>query len=144
MEGVIWGVSLVAARNDLHDAEETFAKASKVHDLNRLTAPENAVVLSVGNASVGSVIDPTAGQAPLFTLTPLSDRLEADLSVDARDIGFIRKGDKVKLKLDAFTFTSHGTAEGVVKSISDGSFTQTDGGQQRTPFFKVRVCDYRH
>jgi HlyD family type I secretion membrane fusion protein len=134
------GVSLVTARNDLHDAQETLAKASKVHDLSKLVAPEDAVVLSIGNASVGSVIDPTGNQTPLFTLTPISGPLEADVKVDARDIGFIRKGDKVTIKLDAFQFTGHGTAQGVVKSISDGSFTQTDEGQPRSPFFRVRVA----
>ena len=134
------GVSLVTARNDLHDAQQTFAKASKVHDLSKLVAPEDAVVLNIGNASVGSVIDPTSSaQTPLFTLTPLAGALEADLKADAKDIGFIRKGDHVNLKLDAFQFTGHGTAQGVVKSISDGSFSTTDEGQPRPPFYRVRV-----
>lgn len=133
------GVSLVTARNDLHEAEETFAKASKMHDLSRLTAPADAVVLSIGKASAGSVVDPNGSQTPLFTLTPLSDQFVAELNVAARDIGFIRKGDKVRLKVDAFRFTAHGTAMGVVQSISDGSFTQGDDGQPRPPFYRVKV-----
>jgi HlyD family secretion protein len=70
----------------------------------------------------------------------LAGPLEADINVDARDVGFIRVGDPVKLKFDAFTFIRHGTAEGVVKSISDGSFTTTEAGQPRSPYFKVRVA----
>jgi len=134
------GVSLVTARNDLNEAEQAFAKASKVHDLDKLIAPADGVVLSIGNASVGSVVDPNATQSPLFTLTPLTDALVAEINVDARDIGFIRKGDKVRLKLDAFTYTKHGVAEGVVKSISDGSFTVGDNGQARPPYYKVKVA----
>jgi len=134
------GVSLVTARNDLNEAQQTFAKASKVHDLDRLVAPADAVVLNIGNASVGSVVDPNASQSPLFTLTPLSDPLVAEIDVDARDIGFIRKGDKVRLKLDAFTFTSHGVAQGVVRSISDGSFAVSETGQPRPPYYKVKVA----
>jgi hypothetical protein len=46
----------------------------------------------------------------------------------------------VRIKLDAYKFTSHGTAKGVIKTISEGSFTQADNGQTRAPFFKVRVA----
>jgi HlyD family type I secretion membrane fusion protein len=132
--------NLVQARNDTTQVEQEFNKASRVHDLSQLLAPADAVVLSVGNASVGSVIDPVTSQQALFTLTPIEGALEADVRVDARDVGFIRPGDHVTLKLDAFQFTSHGTAKGVVKSISAGSFTQSDEGQQVPPFFKVRVA----
>jgi HlyD family type I secretion membrane fusion protein len=134
------GTQLVAARNDLEQASQDFAKANKVHELDKLVAPADAVVLSIGNASVGSVVNPQTSQQPLFTLTPLSGPLEAEVHVPALDVGFIRPGDHVTLKLDAFRFTSHGTARGVVKSISDGSFTQTDDGQTVPTYFKVRVA----
>lgn len=134
------GTQLVAARNDLDQAQQDFAKARKVHDLDKLVAPADSVVLSVGNASVGSVVNPATSQKPLFTLTPLSGPLEAEVRVSASDIGFIRPGDRVSLKLTAFRYTNHGTARGVVKSISDGSFTQADDGQTVAPYFKVRVA----
>jgi len=134
------GVALVTARNDLNEATQSFVKASKLHDLDRLVAPEDAVVLSIGNASVGSVVEPATSQTPLFTLTPLTDPLVAEIDVDARDVGFIRKGDKVRLKIDAFTYTRHGVAQGVIKSISDGSFTVSDAGQTRPPYYKVEVA----
>ena len=35
-------------------------------------------------------------------------------------------GDPVQLKLDAYRFMQHGTAKGVIKSISEGSFTIDD------------------
>jgi len=134
------GVALVTARNDLHDTEESFAKASKMHDLDRLVAPEDAVVLSIGKASTGSVVDPnTTSQQPLLTLTPLTAPLVAEINIDARDVGFIRKGDHVKLKLDAFTYTAHGTADGIVESISDGSFSLDDNGQPKSPFYKAKI-----
>ena len=131
--------ALVQARNDLSQAEQDFAKASRVHDLSKLVAPDAAVVLSVAQASIGSVIDPTTQQTPLFTLTPLSGPLEADLHVQTRDVGFIRPGDKVRLKLDALRFTYHGVAHGVVETVSPGSFTQDENGQTVPPYFKVRV-----
>jgi HlyD family type I secretion membrane fusion protein len=134
------GTQLVAARNDLDQAQQTFAKARKVHDLDKLVAPADAVVLSVANASVGSVVNPQTAPQPLFTLTPLSGPLEAEVRVAAPDIGYIRPGDHVSLKLDAFSYTSHGTARGVVKSISDGAFSQADDGHTVPTYFKVRVA----
>ena len=58
------GTALVAARNDLNDASQTYSKASKIHDLSKLTSPENAVVLSIGSASIGSVVDPANAVNP--------------------------------------------------------------------------------
>jgi HlyD family type I secretion membrane fusion protein len=132
---------LVTAQNDLDTATQNAAKATKVSDLSTLVAPADAVVLKVGKASIGSVIDTTSSNNdPLFTLVPLEGALEAEVQIDAKDIGFIRPGDPVRIKLDAYKFTSHGTAKGVIKTISEGSFTQADNGQTRAPFFKVRVA----
>ncbi|HTQ35382.1 MAG TPA: HlyD family secretion protein, partial [Stellaceae bacterium] len=62
------------------------------------------------------------------------------LHVAARDIGFIRAGDAVTIKLDAYNFVDHGTVEGMVRSISEGSFTTDDqSGQTTEPYYKVRV-----
>jgi HlyD family type I secretion membrane fusion protein len=134
------GTQLVQAQNDLNDATQGLVKASKIQDLSKLTAPMDAVVLNVGQVSLGSVIDPTTSSAqPLFTLVPLGGALEADVKVPARDIGFIRAGDTVRVKLDAYKFTVHGTADGVIKTISDGSFTTDDNNQPVAPYFKVRI-----
>jgi len=131
---------LVAAENDLNATVQSLAKATKVSDLSSLTSPTDAVILKVGKASIGSVVDPGSGVGePLFTLTPLGGTLEAEVRINARDIGFIRPGDKVRVKLDAYRFTSHGVATGVIKTISDGSFTTTDDGQIVPPYYKARV-----
>jgi len=131
--------ALVTARNDFSEADQDYAKATRMHDLSKLVSPADAVVLDVAPASIGSVVDTSTQQAPLFTLTPLNGPVEADFHVEARDVGFIRPGDKVRLKLDAFRFTSHGAAQGIVKSISPGSFVQNEQGQPTLPYFKVRV-----
>jgi HlyD family type I secretion membrane fusion protein len=132
---------LVTAQDSLSAINQSLAKASRVSDLSKLVAPADAVVLKIGKANIGSVIDPsTDNSEPLFTLTPLGGPLEAEIHIDAKDIGFIRAGDKVRLKFDAYQFTNHGTAVGVIKTISDGSFTTNDDGQVVRPFYKARVA----
>ena len=68
---------------------------------------------------------------PLFTLVPLGGRLEAEVKIEAKDIGFIQLGDPVEVKLDAYAFIQHGTAKGEIKTISEGSFTDGDNQLMR-------------
>ena len=57
----------------------------------------------------------------------------------SRDIGFRQRGDKVTIKLDAYDFLRHGTAQGIITSVSEGSFSQDSRGAPTDPYFKVRV-----
>jgi HlyD family type I secretion membrane fusion protein len=133
--------ALVTARNDLNDSTQSLIKARRMHDLTSLTAPSDGVVLKIADASSGSVVSPqTSAAQPLFTLTPLAGPVEADIDIPARDVGFVKAGDKVRVKLDAYRYLAHGTAEGIVKSVSEGSFTTTDDNQPSAPYFKVRVA----
>ena len=74
-----------------------------------------------------------------MTLAPLSKPVEAEIKVASRDVGFVREGDPVRLKVDAFNYSEHGFAEGHVRSISEGAFTVDDNGQAVSPFYKARV-----
>jgi hemolysin D len=137
------GTELVTDRNDLDVTRQNLQKAQKLSDLSSLDSPADAVVLKVGKVSSGSVAGSgaqTTGQDPLFTLVPLDAPVEADVNVSARDIGFIKIGDPVQLKLDAYRFMQHGTAKGVIKTISEGSFTTDDNNTPVEPYFKVRVA----
>jgi HlyD family type I secretion membrane fusion protein len=134
---------LVTVRNDLDVTRQNLAKAQKLNDLSSLNAPEDSVVLNVGRVSPGSVTAGGAqgvGQEPLFTLVPLDGSVEADVNVLASEIGFIKVGDPVQIKLDAYRYMHHGTARGIIKTISEGSFTTDDNNLAVPPYFKVRVA----
>lgn len=135
--------ALVTARTSLEETRDSYQKAKKLDELSALVAPADAIVLKVGKVSAGSVADASGSsniQEPLFTLVPLDAPVEADVAVDARDIGFIQPGDVVQIKLDAYRFMQHGTAKGVIKTISEGSFTTDEITNQPVPaYFKARV-----
>jgi hemolysin D len=146
------GTQLAAARDDLNQTRDALVKAERLLEVVKLQAPEDAVVLQIGAASTGSVVDPilasssastsasTPSPAPaLFTLVPLGGPLEAEVEIGSDDMGFVRPGDHVEIKFDAYPFIRHGTAKGVVKTISEGSFTQSFTGMQTAPFFKARI-----
>ena len=128
---------LVTARNALDTARSQLEKADRHKELVRLTASEPSVVLTLAKLSVGSVL--RDGQT-LFTLMPADTPVAAEASVASRDIGFIRVGDACTLKIDAFNYMEHGTAEGAVQWISDNAFTTSDDDESKAvdPFYKVR------
>jgi HlyD family type I secretion membrane fusion protein len=136
-------MELVTTRNDLDATRQSLTKATRLNQLITLDAPADAVVLKVGKVSSGSVAANGAMSSqtePLFTLVPLGAPVEVDLHIPAGQIGFVKKGDPVQIKLDAYRFTQHGTAKGAITSISDGSFTTSDDNQVVEPYFRVRVA----
>jgi len=126
---------LVTTRNSLDTARAQLDKAAKHQDLVRLTANEDSIVLTVAKLSVGSVLK--EGDQ-LMTLMPVNTPLEAEARISSRDIGFVRTGDRCVLKVDAFNFIEHGTADGKVRWISEGAFSTDDNNQPVDPYYKVR------
>ncbi len=110
---------LIAGRNQRDSAVEQLAKAEKHQELVQLVAPDDAVVLSMAKLSVGSVLREAD---PFITLALLRSPMEAEIYILPRDVGFVRPGDRATIKLDAFHFIEHGTADGEVLWISDGTF----------------------
>ena len=114
--------SMVSVRGQLDSARQDLGKAGRLAELANLVAPEDGVVTRIPNLTAGGV---AAGAAPLFSLMPLNALLEVRLEIDARDIGFVRVGDPVTVKFDAFRFMEHGGAKGVITTISQDAFTTT-------------------
>ncbi len=131
--------ALITAQNDLNQTRQDLAKAQKVRDLVNLVAPEDAIVLKIAQASAGSVVSENSSE-PLFTLVPLRGAVEAEVEIDSRNIGFIRPGDHVEIKLDAYPYLRHGTVKGTIKTISEGSFTVGENQETRSPYFKARIA----
>jgi hemolysin D len=141
--------SLVDVNNQLDQAQDDLAKAQKNAELINLVSPADAVVLKVPDLSQGGI----AKEAdPLFSLLPLDAPMEIEVSVDAKDIGFVKVGDKVRVKLDAYRYLEHGWVDGVIRTISQDSFTEdpqqdeltrtnynNPGETNRPPYFDARV-----
>jgi HlyD family secretion protein len=116
--------ALVAARASRAEAEEDLKKAELRRSMVSLTAPVDAVVLEIAPRSVGSVMRQAE---PLFSLVPLDAPLEAEVAINARDIGEVRVGQDVRIKLTAFPFQRYGTLAGTVRTISRDAFSDKDG-----------------
>jgi HlyD family secretion protein len=131
------GEDLVQARRDQDAAEKQLEKAARRNQVTVLTAPADAIVLEVAQRSVGSVIKEAE---PLYTLVPLDSPLEAEVSVEGRDVGQVTTGAPARLKLDAWPFQKHGTLSGRVRTISEDSFNpESKKDETLRPYYKARV-----
>jgi hemolysin D len=130
---------VVTARNQRDTARQQLEKALRKKDLVRLVASEDSVVLRMAKLSVGSVLKDAE---PLMYLAQLNSPIEAEVRIAPRDIGFIRTGDPVKVKLDAFDFVEHGMVQGTISWISEGAFMVDERTSQPTPepYYKARIA----
>lgn len=140
--------NLVTVGTKLDDAKQDQVKALKYRELSTLASPVDGVVLKIPKLSAGGV---ATDAEPLFSLMPMDAKLEAEVEIDAKDSGFVRPGDPVRIKLETYQFLEHGTAEGFVRTISRDSFieptgqdtltknSQSGGNELRTPYFDARI-----
>jgi len=112
---------LVDTRREKDGISEQLLKAQKRRSLIILRAPVDAVVLEIPKRSVGSVVREAE---PLFTLVPLNAPLEVELQIASPDVGFVKLGDSVRIKLDAFPFQKFGTLTGKVTMVSEDAFVR--------------------
>jgi HlyD family secretion protein len=99
-------------------ALQELAKQQHQKDLLELKAPQNGVVKDLATHTAGTVVNPGT---ILMTLVPLDESLQAEVWVTNEDIGFVRPGQKVKLKISAFTFQKYGMIDGLVEKVGADS-----------------------
>jgi HlyD family type I secretion membrane fusion protein len=136
--------NLVSVKDQLEEARDDLTKAERLSELVNLVAPTDAIVLEIPQLSSGGV---ATDAQPLFSLMPLAAPLEVDAQIDAKDSGFVKVGDRATIKFEAYKFLEHGTADGVVKTISQDSFTQASSqdtvtnktDETRSPYFDARI-----
>lgn len=127
---------LVTAQGTRDAVVAQLAKASRHKDLVRLIAPDDAIVLTRAKVSVGAVLK--EGET-LLTIVPANAPIEAEINISASDVGFVRAGDAISIKVDAFPFVEHGFAVGKLNWVSEGAFTADDDGRPVSPYYKARA-----
>jgi hemolysin D len=128
---------LVEKKNKLDEAQQELSKAKRMHDLVNLESPADAVIVKINkDVSSGAVVSPAE---PVFTLVPLDAPLEAEVDINAKDIGFVHVGDRVRIKFEAYRFLEHGSGQGTVKTVSQDSFTDEKDHTTTSPYFRARI-----
>lgn len=129
---------LTQATRDSDEVREQLSKAQRRADLVTVVAPQDAVVLEVRQTALGSVLN---SADVLAVLVPMGETMLAEADIDPADVGEIRAGDRVRLKLDAYPFQKYGVLEGRLLGISADAITLESGapGGART-VYRARVA----
>ncbi|MBZ0130995.1 MAG: HlyD family type I secretion periplasmic adaptor subunit [Rhodocyclaceae bacterium] len=110
---------LYAERNEVQGQVDKLVqertKQAHRQGLLELRASQAGVVKDIATHTAGTVVQPGT---VLLTLVPQDDVLRAEVWVSNQDIGFVRAGQPVKVKLAAFPFQKYGMVEGTVEHVS--------------------------
>lgn len=94
---------------------QELAKQQHRAGLLELRAPQDGVVKDLATHTPGTVVAPGT---ILMTLVPANEALHAEVWVSNADVGFVRPGHEVKLKLAAYQFQKYGMLEGEIVQVS--------------------------
>ena len=106
---------LVRVRTELSLMEEQMVVRDDAMRRNTLTSPVRGIVKQIKANTVGGVVAPGA---PVMEILPLGQHVLVEARVRPADIGFVKVGQPVLIKLSAYEYTIYGGLRGVVHSIS--------------------------
>lgn len=120
------------AEAEMRLAREELTKADQRSNLQLVRAPADGIVQQLAVYSEGAVLKPAD---PILVVVPSDAELVVEAQVLNRDAGFVRTGQPVTVKLEAFPFTRYGTLEGRLAWISRDAVQDEKLG----PVYQARV-----
>lgn len=113
-----WHDGLNKAASALLIATQELAKAQDRGRLQTLVAPLDGVVQQLAVHTIGGIVQ--AAQT-LMIIAPHDAPKQAEIDIANNHIGFVRPGQLVTVKIEAFPYSRYGTINGKVLSLSRDS-----------------------
>jgi hemolysin D len=132
---------MLAISRERDALKEQLQKADRRQKLVTLVAPVDAVVLDIAKLSPGSIVKEAE---TFFTLVPLNVTLEAEVQIESADMGYIKIGDPVHVKFDAYPFQRHGTLDAQVRTISQDAFRRESAPKSGTDAYYLSRITLKH
>jgi len=107
-------------------------KAGNRENHKLLRAPINGIVQQLAVNTVGGVV--TTAQ-PLMVIVPIEGDMEVEATIRNQDIGFVRIGQDVSVKINAYPFTRHGAIKGKLEWVGKDAIRDQKAG----PIYPARV-----
>lgn len=123
------------AQEDLAGVQQNLAQRKSQLQLTDLRAPVNGVVKNVRITTLGGVIRP--GEE-VMQIVPLEDDLVIQAKVSPSDIAFLKPGQDVRVKIDAYDYTVYGELSGKLTYISADTLSE-DLRQGEQPYYRAQV-----
>ena len=112
---------------------ENIKKVRNQLERTSIVSPVNGRISDLRYKAPGGVIAPGA---VVTSVVPVNTTLIAEARIPSRDIGFVRTGQKVDIKLQPFDSTIYGSVPGSVLSISPSTVQDPD---DRRYYYKARI-----
>lgn len=106
---------IIASEKRIIELENNLVKAKQILAQTTITAPVDGTVLSLTVKTIGGVVN--AGQQ-LAQIVPEKASLYIDAALDNQDVGFVKSGQRVVVKVATYPFQRYGYLEGTVENIS--------------------------
>ena len=106
---------IIAAEKRIIELENNLVKAKQILAQTTITAPVDGAILSLTVKTIGGVVN--AGQQ-LAQIVPEKAPLYVDAALDNQDVGFVKSGQRVVVKVATYPFQRYGYLEGTVENIS--------------------------
>lgn len=118
------------ARQKTAVLEQELVKAEQRAALEALRAPVDGTVEQVRVTTLGGVV---SSAEPLMSIVPSGSQVEIEATLSNKDVGFVKAGQAVEIKVDAFPFTRYGLVSGRVLDVSSDAldFSRTSADQLR-------------
>mgnify|MGYP000131316468 CR=1 FL=1 len=123
------------AQEELAGVQQGLTQRKSQLDLTELRAPVRGVVKNVRITTLGGVIRP--GEE-VMQIVPLEDDLVIQAKVSSSDIAFLKPGQDVAVKIDAYDYTLYGQLAGKLTYISADTLSE-DLKQGEQPYYRAQV-----
>lgn len=112
-------------QQEITDLEGKLAQAQDQRNHNTIRAAVPGIVYNVKVTKAGAGVQP--GEE-LLSILPDGEDLLLEAKVQNQDIGFVRSGMRVKVKLATFPYQEFGMVEGMVSKISPNAVNEQNQG----------------
>ncbi len=106
---------IITAEKRIIELENNLVKAKQILAQTTITAPVDGTVLSLTVKTIGGVVN--TGQQ-LAQIVPEKVPLYVDAALDNQDVGFVKPGQRVVVKVATYPFQRYGYLEVTVENIS--------------------------
>lgn len=106
---------VITQEQRIAELENNLAKAKRALEQTTITAPVDGTILALNTRTIGGVVNVAERIAQIV---PDNDLLYVDVTLDNQDVGFVRVGQRVVVKVATYPFQRYGYLEGTVENIS--------------------------
>ena len=122
-------------RAELDQTSEVLTQRAEAVHSTYVRAPMDGIVKNVRFTTLGAVLK--SGDE-LMQIVPSNDPLIVEAKVPPKDIGFLSKGLRANIKLDAYDYTRYGMLKGKVTYISADTLNENLQKDEQ-PYYRVHI-----